>query len=527
METVTKKTDYTPENIALLIDANRRLSEENSNLLEETNQLRIDLENAQKKITWLMEQFNLNKQKEYGKNSENSRQLQIEMVFDEDESSVEIHETAQELADIETITYSRKKKKTAGRRIDTSNLPREVITHDLSEDQKHCSSCGKELEKFGEDRSEQLDYIPAQIKVIEHIVPKYKYSCNCCDTVKMGSKPDMPIPKSMAGSSLIAEVIAKKYSYHLPWYRQSKIFAQDGIDIPANTLCNWYLQAGEVLEPLKNAFKEQLNNTKVLQTDETPVKVLENNIKGYMWCYHSCDPSNRFVSFEYNDSRSGKIVSDNLKDYQGILQTDGYSGYNAIREKEGIISLGCWTHCRRKFADVVKISSKAGKAHEVMKWIGKLYQIEDEARKHILSFERRKELRQKHAPPILQKIKDLITKTSPPTKSALGKAITYALNQWEYLTKYIDYGEAEIDNNWIENQIRPFALGRRNWLFIGNEKSANTAAFFYSLIQSCVLNGIEPRKYLVYVLNHAGKMRRKEINPARLLPQFIDKNLMV
>jgi len=157
-------------------------------------------------------------------------------------------------------------------------LPREVIIHDLSEAEKRCDKCGSQLEKFGEDRSEQLEYIPAQVKVIEHISPKY--TCRCCEIVKTGVKPEMPIAKSMAAPSLIAEVIIRKFEYHLPWYRQSKIFTQDGLDIPANTIGNWFIEAGEVLEPLGLALKLQINNTNNLQADETPVKVLKDNHRG-------------------------------------------------------------------------------------------------------------------------------------------------------------------------------------------------------------------------------------------------------
>ncbi|TAL62417.1 MAG: IS66 family transposase [Legionella sp.] len=505
---------YTPENIALLIETNAALSKENS-------QLKAKLEATEEKLTWFIEQIKLGKQRQFGKASETSGQLQLELVFDEAEESVEAKET-EEPADTETITYTRKKK-TVGRKIDTDQLPREQIIYDLTEEEKHCK-CGGQLEKFGEDKSEQLEYIPAQLKVIEHICSKY--TCRSCETIKTASKPEMPIAKCMAAPSLITEVIIKKYEHHLPWYRQSKIFAQEGIDIPANTICNWFLQAGEVLFPLQSALKEQLNNTKVLQADETPVKVLQDNIRGYMWCYHSCEPQNRFVLFEYNDSRSGKVVSDNLKDYQGILQTDGYSGYNGMRAKVGVINLGCWAHCRRKFADVVKISTSTGKAHEAMKWIGKLYQIESIAREQGYDFAVRKKLRQDQAPPILEKIHKLVAQSTASSKSVLGSAITYTLNQWKYLVKYVDYGEAEIDNNWVENQIRPFAIGRKNWMLIGNERAAKTAAFFYSIIQTCRLNNIDPRKYLIYVLSQVGNMRRGDINPSGLLPQFIDKTLL-
>lgn len=286
------------------------------------------------------------------------------------------------------------------------------------------------------------------------------------------------------------------------------------------------MQAGEILEPLNTVLKEQLNHTKILQVDETPVKILQNNIRGYMWGYHSLQPENRFIMFEYNDSRSGKVVTDNLQDYQGILQSDGYGGYNNLRAKDSIISIGCWAHCRRYFADVVKISGSSGKAHEVMKWISKLYQIESEAREQKLDFAQRKKLRQVQAPPILEKIHELLTKSIAMPKGSLGKAIAYALNHWEYLIRYVDYGEAQIDNNLIENQIRPFAVSRKNWMFIGNARAAHTAAFFYSLIHTCKLNNINPKKYLIYILYQAGKLRRNEIDPKLLLPQFIDKTLL-
>jgi transposase len=447
MELRQENHSFSHENFVFLLNQNTRLFEENKQLVEKTTQLQQNLEAAEKKLEYFIEQIRLSKQRQFGSKSESSGSLQLEFVFDETDTEEDEAVETEDLSSTETITYTRKKK-TVGRKIDTSKLPREVIVHDLSAEEKCCGKCGSQLEKFGEDKSEQLEYIPAQIKVIEHVCSKY--TCRSCEDVKTASKPEMPLQKSMAAPSLIAEVIIKKYEHHLPWYRQSKIFAQDGIDIPANTICNWFLQAGEALEPLSVVLKEQLNHTNILQADETPVKVLQNNIRGYMWGYHSLQPENRFILFEYNDSRSGKVVSDDLKNYQGILQTDGYSGYNNLRSKDDIISIGCWAHCRRYFADVVKISGSAGKAHEVMKWISKLYQIESKAREQGLDFAARKKLRQIQAPPILQKIHELLTKSISMPKGALGKAIAYALNHWEYLVRYVDYGEAEIGRveNW-------------------------------------------------------------------------------
>lgn len=515
MEFSGKNCEVTPENIALLLETNSRLTQETLAQADRIASLEQSLEEARKKIEWFLEQIKLNKQRQFAAKTESSEYLQLSFDWIEPKEEAEPPTT-------ETITYTRDKK-TVGRKIDTSKLPREVVIHDLSEEEKSCKQCGKQLEKFGEDRSERLEYIPEQIKVIEHVCNKY--TCRCCETVVMASKPEMPMPKSMATPSLITEVIIKKYNHHLPWYRQSKIFAQNGIDIPENTISNWFMQAGEVLLPLEDASYKQLNAIQILQADETKVKVLKDNINGFMWAYHSLDPNNRFIIFEYNDSRGGKVANDTLVNYKGILQTDGYTGYNQLRLNTEIINIGCWAHCRRKFAEVVKLSSKAGKAHEIIKWISKLYQIENEARDKKLNFAERKILRQQQAPPLLEQIQKLLTTSTPLPKSALGKAITYALNQWPYLIRYIEYGEAEIDNNFIENQIRPFALGR-NWLFLGNQKSAKIAALFYSLIQTCYLNNMDPRRYLIYVLTQSPKMRRKEVDPKILLPQFIDRSLL-
>lgn len=488
------------------------------NLETENSKLKNELEKSKKKVLWYEEQIKLWKERQYGKKSETLHLLQLPL-FDEVEAEKE-SKTEEEL---ETIKYTRKKK-VAGRKIDTSKLVRESRIHDLTEEEKKCFCCGNELQKIGEDKSEQLEYIPAQLKVIEHIRPKY--TCKNCETIKAAKKPESPIAKSMAGASLITEIIISKYEHHLPLYRRSKMFLQEGVDLPANTLGNWVMQAGEVLFPLKEALILQLAKIKVLQVDETPLKVLKKDSKSYMWCYQSYGHDNRFVIFEYSDNRKGSVADKMLENYQGILQTDGYTGYNRLRGKTGIINIGCWAHCRRKFAEIVKITKVTGKAHEVISYIRKLYTIEEDARD--LSFAARKKLRQEKAKPILDKMYKWLQRsyTTTPPQSGLGRAIYYAFNQWKYLYEYINHGEAEIDNNWCENQIRPFALGRKNWLFAGNTRGAKNAALLYSLIQSCKLNGINARQYFNYILQQAHKLRRGEVDATSLLPQFFDKNLL-
>jgi len=215
-----------------------------------------------------------------------------------------------------------------------------------------------------------------------------------------------------------------------------------------------------------------------------------------------------------------------LKDFKGILQTDGYSGYEALRQQEYIISLGCWDHARRKFADVVKAAgnNKSGKTGEMLEKIGKLYDIEREIKD--LPFEERKVIRQKQAKPKLDAIYSFLQKINAPPKTLLGQAVTYAKNQWETLIRYVDHGQVQISNAWIENQIRPFALGKRNWLFVGNEVSAQKAALLYTLIQSCDLNNIDPRAYLEYVLQQVHRLRRKEVDSMMLLPNTINQKLL-
>jgi transposase len=328
----------------------------------------------------------------------------------------------------------------------------------------------------------------------------------------------------MATAGFIAEVITKKYEQHLPLYRQSKIFEKLGATIPDNTLGNWVMHAASALLPLERAAREQIRYVHLLQSDDTKIKTIKPNKDGYFWGYHSCDPGNRFIFFEYSPSRSAQIPNETLKDFTGLLQTDGYSGFNDLRKKSSVINFGCWDHCRRKFTDVVKVADKdkKGRAAQLLLPINKLYEIEREAKN--MSIASRKIFRQENAKPVLDFIWEEISKIHAPPKSLLSVAVTYAVNQWTHLTEYINYGEVPISNCWIENQIRPFALGRRNWLFTGTPESANKAALLYSLIQTCRMNCIDPRQYLEHVLNLSNAMRRGDTSPTSLLPQFINKS---
>lgn len=472
----------------------------------------------EKQVAWFKEQFKLANHRQFGKSSETAISVNLSL-FDE-KMAEDDKGTTDEPVKEEIITYTRKKKST-GRHFDISNFPKEQKIHDLEESEKTCH-CGNQLTKAGEDSSIQIDHIPETFQVIEHIT--LKYCCRQCETIKSAKKPETAIPKCMATPGFVAEVITKKYEQHLPLYRQSKIFERLGANIPDNTLGHWVMRAAEALFPLRDAFKEQFQHVHLLQSDDTKVKTIKPNKEGYLWGYHSCDPGNRFVFFEYSSSRSAITPNETLKNFTGLLQTDGYSGYNDLRKKSPVINFGCWDHCRRKFTDVIKVADKEkkGKAAQLLLLINSLYEIEREAKE--MSVDDRKAYRQEKAKPVLNVIWEEVSKIQAPPKSLLGVAITYTINQWPYLIAYLNHGEVPISNCWMENQVRPFAVGRKNWLFTGTPESANKAALLYSLMQSCRMNGIDPRKYLEHVLNLSHAMRRGSVSPHSLLPQFIDKS---
>jgi len=407
-----------------VVDYNNMINsiENISTLLDENKKLKEELSEAVAKINWFTQQLKSQKAKQFGKSSEHAEAIQFDL-FPEKTTETTVEKVTVENAKEDSAT---RKTKSKGRCIDTSKLERERVVHDVASEALCCEQCQKKLIKLGEDVSEQLELVPGRIKVVEHV--RIKYTCRPCGTVRMAPKPPAPIPKCMAGAELLTEVILAKYERHIPMYRQSQILLSQGLDIPDNTLVNWAISVFDVLAPVAQAMWEQLKITKVLQADETRVKMLKTDKQGFMWSYLSCDPGNRYVLFAYDDSRSKEVPTKHLKDFnEGKLQTDGYSGYNEVRLKPGIKGFGCFAHCRRKFVDVIKISgNKVGKAHEAVKIIGDCY----------------------------------------------------ALNQWKLLSAFAEYGEVEIDNNWIENQIRPFALGRKNWLFFGNHRGAEAAALF-------------------------------------------------
>ena len=441
-----------------------------------------------------------------------------------------------------TIAIKEHVRRRRGRKPLPKDLPRKEIVHDIPDEEKRCA-CGAELCRIGEDTSEKLDYIPATIRVIRHIRPKY--ACKQCEgveddgpTVKIAPVPVQLIPKSIATEGLLAHIAVSKFADALPLYRQQKIFGRLKVELPRATMANWLIQAAGRCEPVIDLLHREIRSGPLIHIDESPFQVLEepgrnNTSKSYMWVFCGGSPAAPVVLYRYRPTRSGDVVRDILANYQGYVQSDGYSGYDHLSRTPGITHMGCLAHARRKFIEVNKGRKKfrgkkkaaKGLADEALDYIGELYRIEKYARKNEFSFDRIRELRQAKSQPILDRFKIWLDTHHPQVlpKSLLGKAIQYTLNQWERLVVYIEDGYLKPDNNVAENAIRPFVLGRKNWLFSGAPRGADASATFFTLIETAKSNGLEPYAYLRYLFEHL-PVAQTEADYLNLLPNRIDQS---
>lgn len=417
---------------------------------------------------------------------------------DEEEEAEEVHIPG----------HTRKKR---GRKPLPEELPRVEEVHDI--DNKICA-CGCELKRIGEEVSEQLDIIPATIQVIRHIRPKY--ACPACEgvkddgpTVKIAPVHPQIIPKSIVSPGLLAHILTGKFIDHTPFYRQEKQLLRLGVDVSRTSMCRWAMQAASACQPLLNLLEDELLAGSFINIDETTVQVLKESgrdptSKSYMWLFRRGDPAKSVLLYQYHPTRAGDVANTFLGNFQGTVQTDGYSGYNFLDQREGVRHIGCWAHARRKFTDVTKAQGKnrkAGAADKALSYIKKLYKLEKLARDKKYSSEKMYRMRQDEARPILDDFEKWLAKKKlqTPPKGLLGKAITYTLNQWHRLIGYIEDGQLTIDNNMAENSIRPFVVGRKNWLFSGTPEGAEASALLYSLIETAKANKLEPYAYLRYI----------------------------
>src|SRR5258706_1669394 len=400
-------------------------------------------------------------------------------------------------------------------------LPRETITHTPA---CACPDCGGALRPAGEDVAELLEYVPARVKVIRHVRPKF--ACTSCQTLVQAPAPSRPIARGLAGPGLLAHVLVSKYADHLPLYRQSEIYAREGVDLDRSTLADWVGQCSALLEPLNAALAEHVIAGSKLHADDTPVPVLcpgrKTTKQGRLWSYvrddrASADTTPPAVWFAYTPDRKGKHPVAHLQDYRGILQADGYAGFNGLydRQDHPLIEAACWAHARRKFYDVHQ-ATDSPLAKEALDQIGALYGIEEEIRGKLPDL--RAQQRQARAGPLLDGFQRWChaTLAKIPKKSELSGAIRYALSRWSALISYCDDGRIEIDNNIAERALRAVALGRKNYLFAGADSGGERATAIYSLTGTAKLNGIDPEAYLRYVL---GRIADHPVNRiAELLP---------
>ena len=383
------------------------------------------------------------------------------------------------------------------------HLPRERIVHQPA---CTCLECGREMRQIGEDVSEVLDYVPEHFRVIRHVRPKL--ACPGCEKIVQLDAPSRPIDRGMASAALLAHILVSKYADHLPLYRQSEIYARQGVELERSTMADWVGRCFHLLDPLTEALARYVLQANKLHADDTPVPVLEpgrgKTKTGRLWVYvrddrpaGSEEPS--AVLFRYAPDRSGERPGEHLKSFSGILQADAYAGFNHLYADGRIQEAACWAHARRAFYDIHQ-ANKSPIAAEALERIGQLYTIEAEIRGS--PPRTRAQIRQARAGPLLEALrlwlKHTLSRLSK--KSELAKAIGYVLTRWVALTRYRDDGRIEIDNNAAERALRAVALGRKNYLFCGSDAGGERAAAIYSLIGTAKLNGMDPEAYLREVI---------------------------
>ena len=488
------------------------------NLPDDPATLKKMLSQVMSRYQYLEEQFRIAQHKQFGQSTE-GHPGQGEL-FNEAEALAVESDTQEE-----AISYTRKK---PTRKPLPKDLPREVIVHDISDEEKVCGCCAGELHRIGEDKSEKLQFIPAQVKVIEHVRPKY--ACRTCEkdgisnTVKQAPVPHSVIPKGYATPSLLSQIITSKYQYGLPLYRQESMFKQHGIELSRKTMADWIIRCAELFKPLYDQLHQHILKQPVIAADETTLKVVESEkVNSYMWLYASGADSPignisgteipNIVLYDYHNSRAGQCAVDFLKGYSGYLQVDGYQGY----EQTQAILIGCWAHARRKFMEAKKGAGKkgSGKADWALNHIQKLYRLETQLKDKTV--EVRYITRQEKSVLLLSQLHMWLMKSAQQVlpKTKLGEAIQYCLNQWKKLERYTLDGLLSIDNHRAERGIKPFVIGRKNWLFSQTATGANASAVLYSIIETAKANDLNVFEYVMTCLD---ELSQPDVNIEQLLP---------
>jgi transposase len=529
-----------------------QLREENALLRAERAEFVEQLKHKDRKIDSLQHQLQALLRRYYGRSSEKMDPKQ--MLLFEDMIDKAIPEMpAEDEADVQALP-SKGKRKGHGRRRLPADLPREKVIHDLPEEEKTCPCCNQMRHVIGKETQEQLDYVPAKVKVIEHI--RLKYGCPHCEQnaslggpqIVTAEKPLSPIEKGLAAPGLLSYVIVSKYGDHLPMHRLEGILKRHGVDIARSTMCGWAAQCADVLGPLVDLMRQRVLQSKVIHTDDTPVKVQDRSLDrtrtGRFWVYVGDDDHPQTV-FTYTPSRSRdgplEFLRDWGKDDQVYLQADAFGGYDGIYRGEAggdVTEVACWAHARRKFYDAQH--SDPVVSTQALAYVRLLYDVETQAKKAAKKEAKRAtshgeseplydqlvmaryRLRQELAVPRLAQFRTWLESQQAERggpvlpKSQMGQAMKYAMNQWDALCVYTTDGRLAIDNNASENALRRVAIGRKNWLFAGSDNGGRTAATLFSLIATCQRHKVEPMAYLRNVLTRIAAMPISQL--ASLLP---------
>ena len=486
----------------------------------QTEKLRSTIRHHELQIEKLKFQLAKLRRMQFGRSSEKLDQ-QIEQL----ELLIEELETEQPASPYDDKRDA--KKKPASRRVIPDHVPRQDITHDIG---CSCLDCGGALQSLGEDVSEVLDYVPGHWKVFRHVRPKS--ICTDCKTIHQAAAPPRPIERGMAGAGLLAHVLVSKYADHLPLYRQSEIYARDGIEIDRSTLADWVGGCSRLLAPLVDRIGQYVLSATKIHADDTPVPVLSPGLgktaTGRLWTYVRDDrPAGSddapAVHFRYSPDRKGIHPKQHLKTFRGTLQADAYAGFHHLYQSGKIREAACWAHARRKFYDLHQANASPI-AKQALDRIAALYVIEAEIRGEPPDV--RTQQRQARAGPLLGEFKAWMHQTlrKVSAKSELAGALQYALTRWPALTRYCEDGMLEIDNSAAERALRAIALGRKNYLFAGSDAGGERAANLYTLIGTAKLNGIDPEAYLREVLTRIAQHPINRLD--ELLPWRIDQEML-
>jgi transposase len=389
----------------------------------------------------------------------------------------------------------------------------ETVTERLEPQEKVCPHCGKDKCEIGCEKSERYDYIPA--KIVRHEIIRPKLACTCGKAgVSIAPLPASVVAQGQPGAGLVAHVLLSKYVDHLPLYRQQQQFDRLGVNFPRSTLGDWVTQGANWLQPLVREMKKELLGGDYVQVDETPVRVQDPDVKGkcatgWLWVLGKSDGD---VIFEFYPGRGKEYAQQLVGNFKGYLQRDGYGVYGSLaRDNRGLIPVGCWAHARRKFIEAVE--DQREQAEPIINEISKLYLVERHARDECLRAEQRHQLRKETSEPVLLQLRSRIEQMQQQVlpQSPVGKAAQYCLNEWPALTRYLQDGRLEIDNNLTENAIRPSAIGKKNWLFIGHPEAGWRSAVIYSIVVSCQRRGIDVWNYLRDVLTRLPNMKQADL----------------